>query len=201
MIVSQYTGGSHCCLLHYVFELEPEFKLLATLDAADSWPAYFADLDGDQHYYDLAQDWTFAYWPSSFAGSPSAPIVLQFVDDDKGGSYHLALEKMRKPAPSTEEWEKTLHEARAPFKDDTWIEFMGATLWHPVLNFIYSGHSDLAWKLVDEAWAAKASDKNKWLRDFCSILKTSPHWLDLAASVKDPPPACAAAAPDQSRKR
>ena len=38
MIVSLYTGGVHCCLMHYVFELEPSFRLLATLDARDTWP-------------------------------------------------------------------------------------------------------------------------------------------------------------------
>lgn len=70
MIVSFYTGGAHCCLFDYVFELEPEFKLLATLDAEDSWPAYFVDLNGDDHYYYVAQDWTFAYWYGSFAGHP-----------------------------------------------------------------------------------------------------------------------------------
>jgi hypothetical protein len=35
MLVSFYTGGAHCCLLYYVFELEPELKLIATLDARD----------------------------------------------------------------------------------------------------------------------------------------------------------------------
>lgn len=201
MIVSFYTGGAHCCTFHYIFELEPEFKMLATLNAADTWPAYFADLDGNQHYYYLAEDWTFAYWPSSFAGSPSAPIVLKFLDENQGSGYHLALDKMSKPAPSPAEWEKTLRDARAPFEHGSWIEDMGATLWYPVLNFIYSGHSDLAWKLIDEAWPAKVPGKNKWLEDFCSILKTSPYWPDLAASVKDPPRPCVVATPDQSRKR
>src|ERR1700739_269113 len=75
MIVSYYTGGAHCCLSTDVFELEPTFKLLATLNAKDSWPAYFADLHHNHHYFWIARDWTFAYWPSSFAGSPSAPIA------------------------------------------------------------------------------------------------------------------------------
>ena len=112
MIVSLYTGGAHCCLMHYVFELEPEFKLVATLDAQDTWPAYFADLDGNHRYYYLAEDWTFAYWYMSFAGSPFHSVVLQFVDDSKGGSYHLALDKMQRPAPTPAEWKKALEKVR-----------------------------------------------------------------------------------------
>jgi len=41
MIASLYTGGAHCCTIHYVFELEPQFKLLATLNDADDDLAHF----------------------------------------------------------------------------------------------------------------------------------------------------------------
>jgi hypothetical protein len=36
MIVSFHEGGQQCCTYHYVFELEPDFKLLATLNAEDT---------------------------------------------------------------------------------------------------------------------------------------------------------------------
>ena len=199
MIIAHYTGGAHCCLLHYVFELEPNFRLLATLDAEDSWPAYFEDLDGNQHYYYMAEDWTFAYWPSSFAGSPFAPIVLQFVDDEQGGKYHLALDKMQRPEPTPEEWSKSLREARQTFATDSlWLDG-GVTIWQTVLNLIYSGHSDLAWKFVDESWPAKTKGKNDGLDDFCSILKSSPYWPDIEPTVKNAPPACANAKPSRLR--
>jgi len=200
MIVSHYTGGAHCCLLHYVFELEPAFKLLATLDAKDSDLAHFADLDGNHHYYYLAEDWTFAYWPSSFAGSPSAPIVLQFVEDGKGGGFHLALDKMHRPVPTPEEWNKALREARQTLATDSLEIDSGATIWSIVLNLIYTEHSDLAWKFVDESWPAKTKVKNDWLDDFCSILKASPYWPDIEPTLQNLPPACANAKPDSTRR-
>jgi hypothetical protein len=118
MIVSLYTGGAHCCVMHYVFELEPDFKLLATLDAEDSWRAHFSDLDHNQHYYYLANDWTFAYWRECFALSPSPPVILRFDENAKGGGYHLALDKMKLPAPTAAEWDKTVQEGRAAFSQD-----------------------------------------------------------------------------------
>ncbi|HTV83106.1 MAG TPA: hypothetical protein VME18_10680 [Acidobacteriaceae bacterium] len=196
MVVCSYTGGAHCCLPAWVFELQPAFRRIAAIDAEDTWPAYFADVDHNGHYYFLSDDWTFAYWPNSFAGSPVAPIVLQFVPDGKGGgSYHLALEKMRKPAPTPAEWNKSLRHARAAFSNGPWPLFLGATLWTTEMRLIYSGHSDLAWKFLNEAWPAKIPGKQSWLGDFCSRLKTSPCWLDLQPSLRDTPAVCAAAKP------
>jgi hypothetical protein len=200
MIVAHFTGGAHCCQMHYVFELEPTFRLLATLDAEDDDLAHFADLDSNHHYYYIAADWTFAYWPGSFAGSPSAPVVLQFVDDTKGGGYHLALDKMHRPEPTPEEWRKSLRDARQTFATDSlWLDG-GVTIWQTVLNLIYSGHSDLAWKFVDESWPAKTKGKNDGLDDFCSILKSSPYWPDIEPTVQNAPPACANAKPSRLRK-
>jgi hypothetical protein len=33
LVVYHYTGGAHCCLLAWVFQLRPAFRLLATIDA------------------------------------------------------------------------------------------------------------------------------------------------------------------------
>jgi hypothetical protein len=200
-IVSYWTGGAHCCLLHYVFELEPTFRMLATLAAEDDDMSHFAQLDGDGRYYYLSADWTFAYWPSSFAGSPSAAIVLRFVDEAKGGGYHLALDKMRQAEPTPAEWAKELRDAHATIADDALEQDSGATIWTPVLNLIYSGHPDAAWRFLDESWPANDKRKNEWLGDFCSILKISPYWPDLEATMANAPPACANAKPDETRRR
>jgi hypothetical protein len=198
MVVYGYTGGALCCLLTWVFEPQARFRLLATPDAEDGWPAYFPDPYHGGHYYYFAGDWTLAYWPSSFAGSPVAPMILKFVPNGKGsGGYHLALDKMRKPAPTATEWNKSLREARAAFSgsDGPWPLFGGATIWTTEMRSIYSGHSDLAWKFLNEARPAKIPGKQSWPGDFCSRLKTSPCWLDLQPGLRDTPAVCAAAKP------
>jgi len=197
MIVSLYTGGAHCCLMHYVFELEPSFRLLATLNARDTWPAYFADLDGNHHYFYLAEDWTFAYWWGSFAGSPNHSVVLQYVDDAKGGGFHLAIEKMKTPAPTSEEWGASLRSVREELALDraNMANSLPNVLWNEVMGLIYTDHSDLAWKFLDEIGPeAQAGDKPD-LAAFCSTLKTSPYWADLEPTLRNTPPACANAKP------
>ncbi len=197
MIVSLLTGGAHCCIFHYVFELEPKFKVIALLDGEDSWPAYFADLDGNHHYYYLAEDWTFRYWPGDFASSPRTPVVLKFRDDDEGGGFHLAMDKMQKPAPSETEWRKSLNDVRHELKLEkaNMVNFLPSVLWQEVLDLIYTGHSDLAWKFLDEVGLDAQKDPYPDLSDFCSKLKASPYWSDLTPTLKDVPPACAKAKP------
>jgi len=189
MIVSFYTGGAHCCLLYYVFELEPELKLLATLDAEDGDGAHFALID--RQYYFIANDWTFAYWQSSFAGSPAPEVILRYVGETNGGSYHLAFEKMERPEPTAEEWNKAIEDARSAFGEpNPFSGGIGTNLWGEMLEFIYHGHSELAWKLFDESWPRTRKGKTQFLADFCSQLKRSSYWPDLKGDIKNAPAAC-----------
>ena len=193
MIVSVFTGGAHCCTTHYVFELAPAFTLLATLADADDDLAHFERNPKDHRYYYHTADWTFAYWPTCFACSPSERVVLRWSDDAKGGGFHLALDKMHKPAPTTAEWNKSLAAARKVVSGGN-PDGIGSTLWQTVLDLIYTGHSDLAWRFVDAAGPKAQQKPFPAVADFCGLLKQSAYWPDLGPSLKGPPAACAGAA-------
>lgn len=188
MIVSLFTGGAHCCSIHYIFELGPQFKLLATLNDTNDDLARFELSAG--HYYYVTADWTFGYWPTCFACSPSALVTLVWTDDKNGGGFHLATQMMQTPPPTTAEWNKELGDAqKAVAAGDA--DSIGTTMWQTVLNLIYDGHSDLAWKFVDALGPKAQQSPFPALGDFCSLLKTSPYWTDLQPTLKDVPAACA----------
>jgi hypothetical protein len=189
MIVSLFTGGAHCCTSHFVFELEPTFKLLATLNDSDDDLAHFARDPKDHRYSYFTADWTFAYWPTCFACSPSELVILRWADDAKGGGFHLALDKMQKPAPTAAAWNKDLAAIRAVVNQGN-ADSIGQTLWQNVLDLLYSSQSDLAWKLIDAAGPKAQQKPLPALSDFCSLLRQSPYWPDLAPTLKNPPPAC-----------
>ncbi|HTW81160.1 MAG TPA: hypothetical protein VME23_16545 [Terracidiphilus sp.] len=194
MLVSFYTGGAHCCLQYYVFELEPTFRLIATLDGGSGDGSRFQMIDGK--FYFVGADWTFSYWQASFADSPAPGVIVGFVDDPIGGGYHLALGKMKKPQPTPEEWKEALSETRSAFgQTNPFSGGIGSQLWGNMLDFIYGGHSNLAWKILDESWPARRKGKDNFLSDFCSQLKTSPYWLDLKPTITDLPQPCANARP------
>jgi hypothetical protein len=189
MIVSTYSGGAHCCSEHYVFEMGPQFRLLATLIDADDDGAYF-ERGKDGKYYYFTADWTFGYWPTCFACSPSEGVTLRFVNDAKGGAYHLALDKMQKPALRTAEWKKELAAARKVVNAGD-ADSIGTTMWSTVLDLIYTGRSETAWKFVDALGPRAQQKPFPTLADFCARLKQSLYWPDLVPSLKNTPAACA----------
>jgi hypothetical protein len=197
MIISQYSGGLHCCTERDIYELEPEFKKLLTIDDMDNEDGHFEDLDHNGRYYYLTRDPTFLYWNSAYSDSVAPGIILQFVNDSKGGAFHLALRKMHEPNPTPEEWKETLKNARKAFgADNHFSSGIGSWFWGNMLALIYAGHSDLAWKLFNETWPPERPGKDKFLADFCSQFKTSPWWADLETTIKNAPPACANAKPE-----
>lgn len=194
MIVTNWTDGARCCFVHYVFEVDPTLWLLAKFDDGDGEGAHFADLDGNKHYYYVGNDWTFSY-PTP-AGSRAPSVILRFVDDPKDPGYRLAIDKMRRPGPTQDQWNKAVSDARSDFGDpgSVW-DGLGSELSRNMINLIYTGNSDLAWKAVDQAWPAQRPGKDKYLSSFCAQLKTSPYWPQLKPTILNPPPACAASAP------
>jgi hypothetical protein len=192
VIVSHYTGGAHCCRLDYIFELEPRFKLLATLDSQDDDTAHFVQLDDTGQWYYDTTDWTFGYWFGSFAGSPVHEVLLAYSDGNKGKGYHLALDKMQKPAPDAAEWDALIASIRTETDEkrrDFAADLRGA-LWQNVLDLLYTGHPELAWKLVREAGPQAQGGSYPTLEDFCSTLTRSLYWRDLRPMMKDAPAAC-----------
>jgi len=76
---------------------------------------------------------------------------------------------------------------------------IGQTLWQDVLDLIYTGHSDLAWKLANAAGPKAQQKPFPALSDFCSLLRQSPYWPDLQPTLKDTPPACSTPATPASK--
>jgi hypothetical protein len=178
--------------MHSVFELAPQFKLLATLNDSNDDLAHF-EREADGHYDYVTADWTFGYWPTCFACSPSEVVMLRWMNDNNGGGFHLDVNKMKKPAPTTAEWSKDLSPAQKVVTAGD-ADSIGTTMWQTVLDLIYSGNSPSAWKFVDALGPKAQQAPLPALGDFCGLLKQSPYWPDLQPTLVDVPPACANAA-------
>ena len=207
MIVTTWSGGPHCCFYHTIFELKPELKVVARIDDGDGDLAHFEDLDGNGHYYYKGNDWTFAYWDASLEDSAAPAVVLRFVDDEQGGRFHIAMDKMRTPEPTPEQWKKAIEDAGKAFVEGSnFGDGTGSKLWSNMVNMIYTGHSKLAWKLLEDTWLtpnrslAQAPNKDKFLSDFCSQLKASQYWVDMEKTLEDVPPACTVSEPARPEK-
>lgn len=186
MVVTSWSGGAHCCFTHYIFELEPKLRLLATLQDGDSDLAHFERIGGGPGYYYVTSD-IWSYWPDSFAFSTSHKVILRW-DGDK---FRLDLNRMGNPPPTAQQWDfalKAVNDALGETGNTRGA--LGTTLWNTVLDLIYTGHSDLAWKFVGEASPSALQGENASLGDFCSKLKDSPYWFDLKPTLKRVPQEC-----------
>lgn len=52
-------------------------------------------------------------------------------------------------------------------------------LWGKMLDLIYSGNRDSAWKLLDMSWPANHPNKTEFLEEFKIQLATSPFYRDI----------------------
>jgi hypothetical protein len=194
MIASYYSGGAHCCTSILLFELEPQLRLISTLDTGDSDIAHFERNPQDGSYEFITWDEPFAFWHSSFNGSPMPKVMLKPVSDTKSNlTFQLDLKKMRIHAPTEQEWQRDLlPKAREAFVPNAAFEnyYTGARLWEPMLDLIYGGQADWAWKLVDTVWPVEKPGKDKFLKEFCGQLAQSKFWPDLKPQIGNPPSAC-----------
>ena len=82
LLVTDYSGGAHCCFTYYLYTRKPGLKLLGVFDMGNGALA-FQDLDGDGIAEAAGSYDGFAYYDYSYAASPSLPIVFSL----KSGKY------------------------------------------------------------------------------------------------------------------
>ena len=170
-------GGAHCCLFFHIFEIGDEFRHIQTIDLAHSDLADFKNLDRDPALELPINDWTFAYWKTGFAGSPAPEVILKY--SRSRGKYEMAPGLMRKPARSPEELKETATKIRLLQEwKDTEMR-IPVELWAEMLDLIYTGNMNQAWKLVDLAWPAELKGKQEFLDEFKAQLKTSKLWKEI----------------------
>jgi hypothetical protein len=186
MVVTSWSGGAHCCFIHYVFELEPKLRLLSAIQDGNTDLAHFEKLDQQPGYYYVTYD-ILSYWPASFASSVSHKVFLKW----DGSRFRLDLKPMQSSAPTSQQWSSSLRDVDDALKNGGDVRgSLGVTLWDTTLDLIYTGHPDLAWKFVSEVPSDALKGDNPSLADFCSMLRKDPYWPELEPKLGDVPLEC-----------
>ncbi len=175
LVITEHTGGSHCCCFFHIFEIGKKFRFIQTIDATHTESPFFENLDNDPDLELKIYDWTFAYWKASFAQSPAPEVILKF----NGTQYEIATNIMRRPPSETKELNALSEEIRSLPRWDNEHDPIPERLWEEMLNLIYSGNMDQAWLLFDSAWHEKVKGKKQFLEDFKNQLKSSPYWTEI----------------------
>ncbi len=190
LVVSEWLGGANCCLIFHIFEIGPTFRKLGTIDAefGDSGP-HFLHPDKDSKSTGLAiqvHDWTFANWNTDFADSPAPKVILRF----SGDTYRVAPDLMRNQKLDAADLAARAAEVKRykpGAKGGVWPHAeVSPQLWGTMLDLIYSGRANEAWKFLDTAWPPKVQGKEIFARDFRAQLSKSPYWSAVKAMNENP---------------
>lgn len=169
LIISNWTGGAHCCHFLHVFELGKKLKKIATVEAGSS-SIRLVDLDHDGfpeiEFWDGSIDYQFA----SFAGSPPGRIVLKF----KNNQYEVATQLMRRQSPTVQQMKNIKKRIKAAFQED--VSDPPFTFLETMMDLSYSGNFAVAMKLADEVWPLKRNGLEKFKKDFSQSLQNSLYW-------------------------
>jgi hypothetical protein len=169
LVVSEWTGGAHCCYRFHLFEVGTQFRFLQTMDAGHGDQSRFENLDQDPALEFQMNDWTFAYWRTSFAQSPAPRVILKFSE----GQYRLCPALMRK-VPPTESAQR--QKAAELASSDAWNAGgqPPVELWVEMLDLIYAGNPREAWELLRLSWPANHANRADFEHDFRAQLARSP---------------------------
>ncbi len=182
-IFSSYSGGAHCCTtLHILYpgkELKLQILMLGNAEAALT-----QDWAGGAPSLTFGDD-SFAYWNTSYAGSPGGVVKLDWSPE----GYRLS-DAMRSEAPDEtalatmrDEIKAALIEFGGPYTAQDASGEMAPTkgeldpiIWSDLLDLIYAGHADIAAKLFDNAWPAEVKGKRAFWRDFVKQMEATWIW-------------------------
>ncbi len=174
LVISEWTGGAHCCYLFHVFEIGKCFRYIQTIDAQDAEMADFVNRDDDPALEFILQDWSFAYWKTCFASSPAPRVILKY----NGRNYSMACNLMRQKGPSAEKLRQIAEDIKS-YPEWQKQEDPPPELWTVMLDLIYTGNMNQAWIFADLAWPANVKGKEQFLQEFRAKLAESPYWKDV----------------------
>jgi len=183
LFLDGYSGGAHCCTHNYIIELSNPISILFDLDTGDSG-IEFKDLNNDGIMELVTREDVFAYWHTSFVGSPMPRVVLSL----QNGKYKADPKYMRKPALTDAEVKKMADDLESwADKDGIYPEVAWRIY---AIDLIYSGniasarkYVDLVWHYNDDGTLEEYAFKTKedFWKELDEQIKTSPYYNDLVS--------------------
>jgi hypothetical protein len=174
-VVYGWSGGAHCCFTSWILSLGDEFRILAEVHGGHS-EAIVEDMDEDDALEVVVRDWSFAYFPYSFGGSPAPIVVLDWAGSrlepspvltgfPRPDEQELAAEALSLRQSSR--WEGD--EAGRPYSE----------VFGRVLDLLYAGYEDLAWSYLEQAWGGDPATKIRLVAALGRRLEQSPYYSRL----------------------
>ena len=146
IIVSDYSGGAHCCFLEYIFILDKDnnLKLIKNIPAGNTHISGNNLILKEKKLYIVNSDDRFAYFYTAYAGSYFFQRYFRINEDDLIESNLDFKDKYLKEA---EDCEKDLNEK---LQTEEGYELLFPELTCKVINYLIAGENQKAWDKFEE---------------------------------------------------
>jgi hypothetical protein len=169
----EWSGGAHCCFNATILTTEIPIKQVAIIEGRHTVPV-FEDLDDDGLYEVIVRDWTYDYWPQSFAGSPAPEVILVY----NGSEYVPSKLFMFREAPSEKELKEKVTEVKNELTT-TYDIYKGLPFQY-ALNLMYTGHEELGWQFIEQVWPeSESKEKEELIESLRGLMEHSSYWQKL----------------------
>lgn len=161
LVVFGWSGGAHCCFVAWVFSLGDEFAILAEI-VGEHTEVRVTQADDDPALEFAVRDWTCAYWPSGFAGSPSVEVVLDWRGTELAPSAVLT-EAVLPPTPDLAAL------ARRYAEDPSWNDKAYdpvSGIFATALALAYRGDLSTAATFIADAWGGDRASMTRMTVEF-----------------------------------
>ena len=173
LLISEWSGGSHCCYSFHLFRLEDEFKKVQSIPLFDADESAFVRRPGIKGLVLNSADYSaFAYFPAGVAGSPAGRVLLSFQQ----GRFRLDMGLMKADAPG----KGVIEKCAALFKKSRdWRDGQPLGMWYYATDLVYTGNQPQALKFLEASWGASAADRDKYLNEYRTRLGKSIYYPQL----------------------
>jgi hypothetical protein len=168
LVIFGWNGGAHCCFVAWVFSLGADFETLAEVDGGHT-EVKVHQADDDPAIEFAVRDWTLAYWPFGFGGSPSVEVILDW--------HGKVLEPSAQLTEEVAQWPKDLDAlSRQYASDPSWADSAYGPiggLFAIALGLVYSGESDRAAEFILDSWGGDRVEMVRLTIQFGRLLTKS----------------------------
>lgn len=208
VLVATYWGGMKGAYTYQPYTLGSKVTKGTEIDSHSS-EFQFGDFSHNGHLQAIGFDPTYEYWNASAASSAYPGVFVEL----RNGRLHLVLEKMRGAALTQQQFNKLVAEEKkqqAEYADDSPTFGLSSNVLVTMIEMIYSGHADQAWKYLDAIWpkgklaggitpavitrqdfiragaivGTTDMTKQRFRTEFRKRIQLSPYWTDLVALNK-----------------
>lgn len=166
LVISQSSGGAHCCNLYRIYDLYPRFRLIFISDDFPVWDYIedfeFVDVDRDGNMELIDDINTFADYEAVFSLSVMPKMIFKY--DRRKGKYQPANRLFRSQALGDIEKEKrAIVQFNRRFTELKWADDYWTykyEILHVLLRYVYAGLKDIGWEFYDRNCKLACYDKN-----------------------------------------